>query len=247
MSGTIYKAASGALLQQMRLDILSNNLANVNTAGFKADNPEFRLDPSLTGIAKTRPQSSPILSPYSPPMKVSIDYGGGQAIQTGNPLDVALTGSGFFEIQTQEGLQYTRNGNLTVNVDGVLSTSDGYPIMGDGGEINIQGALVEINESGEIEVDGNVLGKLKVVDFPQPYDLKKVGNTRFIPAKDDVRGQPAEGYTISQGFIEASNVNAIRTMTEIIETTRIFETYQRVMRSADEATSKVVNEVGRSI
>ena len=246
MSGTIYKAAAGALLQQMRLDVLSNNLANVNTVGFKADQPEFRLDPLDKASYPGSPDGK-ILNPYSPPMQVGINYMPGQTVQTGNALDVALMGSGFFEVRTKAGLEYTRNGNLTVNADGVLSSSDGYPVMGEGGEITIQGAKVEIAENGDVVVDGNVLDRLKVVDFPRPYDLKKTGNTRFVPAKTDVRSQPAADYTISQGFVEASNVDAIATMTEIIETTRVFESYQRVIRASDDATAKAVNDVGRSV
>lgn len=246
MSGTIYKAASGALLQQMRLDVLSNNLANVNTSGFKADQPEFRLDLDAA-LWPRPPEPGQTLSPYSPPMQVGIDFSNGQIIQTGNPLDVALMGDGFFEVQTPQGLAYTRNGNLSVNADGVLSTSDGLPVMGEGGEITIDGARVEIGDNGDVVVDGDLVGRLKVVDFPRPYELEKSGHTRFAPARDGVVGQPAEQVTLSQGFVEASNVNAIRTMTEIIETTRVFESYQRVIRASDDATSKAVNEVGRSV
>jgi flagellar basal-body rod protein FlgG len=246
MSGTIYKAAAGALLQQMRLDVLSNNLANVNTVGFKADQPEFRLDPK-TAPFQTTPGDSRKLDPYIPPMQVGINFMAGQAIQTGNTLDVAILGSGFFEVRTGNGLEYTRNGNLTVNTEGVLSSSDGYPVMGEGGEINIQGSKVEIGENGDIVVDGTVLDRLKVVDFQRPYDLRKTGNTRFVPDKTDTRSQPATDYAISQGFVEASNVDAIRTMTEIIETTRVFESYQRVIRASDDATAKAVSEVGRSV
>lgn len=246
MSGTIYKAAAGALLQQMRLDVLSNNLANVNTVGFKADQPEFRLDPKLAP-APPISRDSRKLSPYIPPIQVGINFMSGQAIRTGNALDVALLGSGFFEVRTGDGLEYTRNGNLTVNADGVLSTSDGYPIMGEGGEISIQGAKVEIGANGDVVVDGNVLDRLKVVDFPRPYDLKKTSSTRFVPGNPDMRSQTAADYTISQGFVEASNVDAIRTMTEIIETTRVFESYQRVIRASDDATAKAVSEVGRSV
>ncbi|MEJ2040074.1 MAG: flagellar hook-basal body protein [Desulfosarcinaceae bacterium] len=225
---------------------LSNNLANINTVGFKADQPEFRLDPSADATQNASAQGR-VLNPFSPPMQVGIDFMSGQSIQTGNSLDVAISGSGFFEVRTDNGTEYTRNGNLTVNPDGVLSTSDGFPIMGEGGEINIQGARVEIAENGDVIVDDNVLGRLKVVDFPRPYDLKRTGNTRFVPAKLEVSSQPASDYSIAQGFVEASNVDAIRTMTEIIETTRVFESYQRVIRASDDATAKAVSEVGRSI
>ena len=116
--------------------------------------------------------------------------------------------------------------------------------MGQGGEISIEGSRIEVSEEGEVIVDGNVVGILKVVDFRDPSGLKKTGNSLF---KADAAGDSmidASGYRIAQGALEGSNVDAIRTMTEIIETLRVFESYQRVIRSADEATSKAVNEVG---
>jgi flagellar basal-body rod protein FlgF len=245
MSGTIYKAASGALLQQIRLDVLSNNLANINTVGYKADKPEFRIEPSQPNTVPSA--QNIILSPYTPPLNVAINFTSGQFIQTGNALDVAISGDGFFEVKTPEGLAYTRNGNFTVNPDGVLSTSDGWPVQGESGDISVSGSKVEIGEDGSLFVDGNLLDKLKLVDFPRPYDLRKAGYTRFVPAKSDVMSQPADNYQIEQGFVESSNVNAIRTMTEVIETMRVFETYQRVIRSADDATAKTVNEVGQLV
>ena len=245
MSGTIYKAASGALLQQMRLDVLSNNLANINTVGFKADTPVFRVTEERTGNAPLSPTAGK-LSPYAPPFEHRIDFSGGQLKQTGNRLDLAIAGDGFFEIQTPEGLQYTRKGSFSINENGQLSTAQGWPVMGQGGAITIDSGDFVVNAEGEVLVDGTATGQIRIVDFDKPYDLQKVGDTLFKPTQADARARDAEGCTLSQGFVETSNVNAIRTMAEIIETTRVFETYQRVMRSSDEATSKTVNDVGRS-
>lgn len=245
MSGTIYQAAAGALLQQMRLDLLSNNLANVNTTGFKADLPVFRMDeadaPALPTVSPGR------LSPYAPPMEARTDFGAGPIARTGNALDVALAGKGFFEVQTPEGPKFTRKGNFAINDQGVLSTSEGWPVMGQGGEIAIDGGRVQIDEEGEVFVDGEPVGTLRIVDFAEPYPLVKNGDTLFKP-HDGVEGLPVEPGTtkVVQGYVESSNVDAIRTMTEIIETMRVFEAYQRIIRTADEATAKTVSEVGRS-
>jgi flagellar basal-body rod protein FlgF len=242
MSGTIYKAGAGAILQQLRLEAYANNLANVNTTGFKADEPVFRFD--APEIASDTGDNTPRLSPYALPLQYVTNFEPGPLRQTGSPLDVAIVGKGFLEVQTPDGIQYTRNGSLSINADGELSNNEGWPVMGQSGPINIDGSRVEINEEGQVTVDGNVAGVLKVVDFNNPSALKKVGNSLF---KDDGAGAGlvnAEGSRIAQGTLEASNVDAIRTMTEIIETLRVFETYQRVIRSADEATAKTVNEVG---
>lgn len=243
MSGTIYKAASGALLMQQRLDILANNLANVSTVGYKADRPEFRIPD--TQPVETTETNTPQLSPYSPPMTFHVDFSSGALLQTRNSLDVAIQGDGFFEIQTESGLQYTRKGNFSINDDGMLSTSDGLPVMGQGGEITIEAGRIDINPQGEVYVDGELLDTLKVVDFDKPYELKKTGSNQFVPINDTVTPRDGENYLISQGFVESSNVNAIRTMTEVIETMRVFETYQRVIRASDDATAKTVNDVGR--
>jgi flagellar basal-body rod protein FlgF len=244
MSGTIYQAASGALLMQQRLDVLSNNLANVNSVGYKEDRPKFNFPEIESPSSQT--VSGGQLSPYSPPMTFFVDFSAGGLQQTHNPLDVAITGDGFFEIETNNGTQYTRMGNFTVNQDGLLSTSEGWPVMGQGGPITVTEGRLEINADGNIYVDGDLVDQLKVVDFPKPYPLQKVGSTQFTVADANVVPRQAEGYLISQGFVESSNVNAIRTMTEIIETMRVFESYQKVIQAADDATSKAVNDVGRS-
>lgn len=245
MSGSIYKTGSGAILQQMRLDLFSNNLANVNTAGFKADQPVFRLE--QTEAASSNAENRPSLSPYMIPMEYLTNFEPGALQKTGGKMDVAIVGGGFFEVQTSEGLRYTRNGQFTINENGMLSTAEGWPVMGQGGEIPIEGDRIEFGEDGRITVDGDVVAVLNVVEFGNPNKLKKAGGTLFVP--DNSAGGPvgAENYSISQGVVESSNVNAIRTMTELIETLRAFETYQKVIRAADDATSKTVNEVGRSV
>ncbi len=248
MSGAVYQAAAGALLQQMRMDMLSNNLANINTTGYKADKPAFRLDAAAAPQEVAGNTIPGRLSPYAPPLEALTDFTPGPAGRTGNPLDVAIVGEGFFEVQAPEGLRYTRNGNLTINEEGLLSTSDGWPVMGQGGEIAIDGSKVEITDQGEIYVDGEAVDILKVVAFDQPQELTKTGNTLFL-APQGVAGNSVDEdqVQVAQGFLEGANVDAIRTMTEVIETMRVFEAYQRIIRSVDETTAKTVNEVGKNV
>ncbi len=243
MSGTIYKAAAGAILQQIRLESYANNLANVNTVGFKADQPVFRFDTPVISSG-TADGNTVRLSPYALPLEYVTNFEPGPLVQTGGSTDVAIVGKGFLEVQTPEGLQYTRNGSLTINADGVLSNSEGWPIMGQGGEISIDGGKMEISEEGEVIVDGDVVGVLKLVDFNDPSKLKKTANSLFKAEGTEAGMIEAQGSRFIQGSLESSNVDAIRTMTEIIETLRVFETYQKVIRSADEATAKTVNEIG---
>jgi flagellar basal-body rod protein FlgG len=179
-------------------------------------------------------------------MEQVIDFSSGPMQKTENSLDVAIVGKGFFEVMTKTGPQYTRSGSFSVNTDGYLATSDGSPIMGQGSTIRIDGSSIEFSDTGEVVVDGKVVDRLKVVDFPHPYELQKIGDARFIPKKFNQNPSEAQDFTITQGFVEASNVDAVRTMTELIETMRAFESYQRVIRFADDALSKAVNEVGRT-
>lgn len=247
MSGGIYVAASGALLQQMRLDLLTNNLANVNSPGYKADKPIFRL-PAEDANAASGNQSPVLrqsLSPYTPPFDSVIDLSAGPLKKTGNPLDVAIEGPAFFAVDTPDGEQYTRKGRFIVDADGNLTTSDGFAVLGEGGPISVNGSQVFIDEAGNVTADGKVVGQLKLVSFDLPEALNKTGDALFAANDSDNPPQPAEDVSLSQGYLELSNVNAVQTMTQLIETTRIFETYQRVIAAMDQADGKAVNDVGR--
>lgn len=247
MSGTIYQAAAGALIQQVRLDILTNNLANVDTTGYKADIPVFRLPDSQT--AQTSDTAAmPGMSPYTPPLEAYTNFAPGPLVKTGDDLDVALQGPGFFEVQAPDGARFTRKGNFVINAQGVLATTEGWPVLGKNGPITIDGSRVDINSDGDVSVDGNQVDTLRVVDFDQPGSLSKTSGTYFVPPQG-VQGRVlGQGdVQVAQGFLETSNVNAIKTMTDLIETMRAFESYQRVIRTADDATGKSVNEVGKSV
>lgn len=209
MSGTIYQAAAGALLQQMRLDMLSNNLANVNTTGYKADQPVFRMN-DAQAAAQKRVGPGRIM-PYAPPLSAGTDFTPGALAETGSDLDVAIVGQGFFEVQSPDGPRYTRNGSFSVNAQGLLSTAEGWPVLGQNGSITIDGSRVEISEQGDVYVDDASVGAIRLVDFPNPELLRKAGDTFFM-APEDMVSQPLEDgqALMAQGFVEASNVNAIK-------------------------------------
>jgi flagellar basal-body rod protein FlgG len=244
VNGSIYKTGAGAILQQMRLDVYSNNLANVNTVGFKADLPVFSIEEKETpSNAIGNPAR---LSPYALPLDYETDFKAGPMQNTGSQLDVAIVGRGFFEVMSPQGPQYTRSGQFSINERGELSTQDGWPVMGQGGAIAIDGNRVDIGDDGQVMVDGDIAGVLRVVDFNDPGQLRKSGSTLFKVENPAAGAVDAKDYRISQGSLESSNVDPIRTMTEIIESMRVFETYQKIIRAADNATGKTVNEVGRN-
>jgi flagellar basal-body rod protein FlgF len=248
MSGGMYLAAAGALVQQLRLEVLANNVANISTIGYKGDRSIFQIpEESEPQTFETPIEGIQTLSPYAPPFSTVIDFSQGAIRPTGNPLDVAINGSGFFSIQTPDGVQYTRQGNFTLNSEGVLITPDGYPVQGEGGEITLEGGTIEIDLQGNVYVDGDEVDRLQISDFTNPETLKKAGNGRFVGSDGMIAADRPEESTVSQGYVETANVNPVRAMTEMIETSRAFEAYQKVIQSADEATSKSINDVGKTI
>ena len=259
MDGTLYIAASAALDHQRRLEVITNNLANVNTDGFKADGLAFRLDTGNRDQADGTTQEAAAIKPnqaipqyndYMPAtMKLTgyTDFSDGPARQTGNPLDVALEGRGFFSVRTPGGVNYTRQGSFALNQEGALVTSDGYPVMGEGGELVIEGENVAIDEEGYVSVDGNEVGRLRIVTFTNLNGLVKVGSSLFKPSSPNTVPQSAENTIVKQGYVESSNVNAIRMMTDMIAEMRMVEAYQKMIRTADTANTKAINELGRIV
>jgi flagellar basal-body rod protein FlgG len=259
MSGAIYTATSGALAYQMRLDVLSNNLSNIGTVGFKEDRTVFRaylpasenpldetLQTTLLSEEQTTLESYQVSNALVAFEGTKTDFSPGQLKQTGNAFDLAIDGNGFFCIQTPGGVQYTRKGNFTLNDEGVLANQEGLPVLGNGGEIRfIDGKEFFVDKEGNISIDGEEIDTLKIVNFDDPDRLKKVGNTLFESTDPNMIEEKAENFNLNQGFIELSNVDAIRVMLEMIEVLRGYESYKKAIQSVDDITSKAINEVGQ--
>ena len=251
MTDIVYSVASGTTAQMQRLEILSNNLANASTAGFKADHPVFGTYlPMEESDAGEAPPDDTLQLPGSTHVKIGAtrtDFSSGLLRRTGNALDAALVGPGFFVVQTDGGEQYTRDGQFRLDESGRLVSSDGQPVMGDGGEIRLAGDQVTIVVSGGIWIDGAQVARLKTVVFDTPEKLQKMGRTRFSAPPEVTPRSPENPVGVKQGYLEQSNVDTIRTMTEMIDTLRAYESYQKAMRSADDSTAKVINEVGQPV
>jgi flagellar basal-body rod protein FlgG len=244
MNSGIYPAVSGSLAAMRRLDVISNNLANVNTPGYKKDKMSFEgllagpVNPPAVPQGRT---ADPILQKEN----IYIDYAAGPTSRSGNPLDLALDGDGFFAVTTPEGTAYTRQGNFHPSVDGTLVTADGYPVQGSGGApIRIQGSNVEIDVKGAIMVDGVEAGTISVVDFEKPYALTKSGSALFVSADPQIIPR-AGNARIQQGHLEGSNVESISEMVQLIETNRFFEACSKVIKGFDDIAAKAANELGR--
>ncbi len=251
MSDSIYMATSGALCNQQRLEILSNNLANINTTGFKEEMaylrvtevpPEVKESLDNTVVTDTTP-TAPLWQELE--SRTVFSQGGLKA--TGSPFDLAIDGQAFFCVQTPEGVGYTRNGSFTRGAQGELTTHEGFTVLGESGPIQIDdGHRVTVDETGNVSVDGTQVAKLRLVEMDQPHFLRRLGGTLFdAPPDSAIQQTPSETARVLQGHLELSNVEAVRTMTEMIDVLRGFEAYQKAIRQIDEAEAKAINDVGR--
>jgi flagellar basal-body rod protein FlgG len=248
MSDGIYRATAGALIQQLRLDILSNNLANINTVGFKEDRAHFELIPEeMSEISEPAADAAAMLAPTlsgDPYLQYYVNFSQGPLNLTGNPLDLAISGDGFFNVQTPDGVQYTRKGNFVLAENGLLVTQEGYPVQGQNGNIELMGESITVGEDGSIQVDGSTVATLSITHFHEPQKLQKAGASLFVLPEDAVSGEPSDSFNIMQGYVEMANVDPVRGMVEMIEALRVFEAYQKMLETLDGVDSQAVSDVG---
>jgi len=251
MSYGLYAAVSGSMVQEKRMEILSNNLANVNTSGFKEDRPIFRefynKVQNTIMLTDTASQGSSMLAQkmnmgYLTFSGVKTDFSAGDMKYTGNPLDVAINGPGFFVVDTPRGELYTRMGNFSLNDKGELVTHEGYTLKGKGKSIKIEGTEITIDRKGAVTVDKVEVDTLKLVDFEDYTALRKVGDNLFEDSGGNVR--KAEECEIKHRTLELSNINIVKEMVKMIDVLRLYESYQKVIQSLDETTSRATREVG---
>ncbi|HYE79837.1 MAG TPA: flagellar hook-basal body protein [bacterium] len=246
--------AGGALLQQAYdLEVTANNVANLNTVGFKADKTSYRTfqEVLLGRTNENRPApavgnflrgSGEIQAPY-------IDFGQGVLTATGNPLDLAIRGPGFFTIQQADGsLGYTRAGNLVLDDTRTLITTAGQSVLDDQGlpvTVPDNGAL-QVDPRGQLTVAGQPVARLGLVNFIDPAQLEKLGGNTFRD-KGGAGPVPVAGNTmVQQGFLERSNVSALGSMAQLTIVLRSFEASQKVVTMMDETLRQAAADLGRS-
>ncbi len=228
-------ASMGAARQQDRIThMISNNLSNVQTPGFKKDIPVFNTFLSQAG---ERLNGGPIETSMTV-------FQQGIVHPTGNSLDLAIEGQGFFKVKTEYGVRYTRGGNFTLDKEQRLVNTNGNPVLGRNGEITIRGKNVVIDTEGSVKVDGNVTGQIALVTFADLQQLSKEGHMLY--AADGEMGEITAGSSqIIQGSLEQSNVNPVEEMINLLDSYRSFESCLRLIQSNDSLDSKAVNELGR--
>lgn len=222
MEDSIYIALSGQVATQRRLDVLSNNIANVNTPGFKAEKPMF-----LEYIEKL--ENQPLRDRNQRRISMVSDYGvytdfkQGAFEQTGSPLDLALNGDGFFVVDMGGGKHaYTRNGSFQIDAQRQLVTSAGQPVLDSNNNpivIPNGDAQIRVNDDGTVSTETGVVGQLQVAKFEREQFMTPLGSSLH---STDEQPQPANGTQIKQGMLESSNVNAIEGITNLIEVNRAY-------------------------
>lgn len=257
----IYIAASAGLKQGRKMEVIAQNLANVNNTGYKRDRLVFKeMMPSFKQETGLDEANKVLASPERSNSNVSYvaitdhftDFKPGAFKETGGALDLALDGPGFFSVQTEEGVRYTRNGNFRLDTQNRLVNQKGQPILNEESQpivIDAKGADIGIDKNGNISVGTGLinisLGNIKLVDFENPKSLKKIGDGLFINSDPTVEPKQATEVSTRQGFLENSNVASVEEMTDMLATLRLFETYQKMIQSIDSMDDQSVNDIGR--
>jgi flagellar basal-body rod protein FlgF len=244
MIRTIYQAAAGMMAQFARQLTLATNLANIETPGYRQQESTIRDFQQMFLLRLGRGEASPIgtLSTAVRWDKPLVDLRQGSLIETGRPLDLALAGRAFFAIQTPDGVEYTRDGRFQLDAQRRLVTADGHPVLGEQGPLMLPAGDIWVEPDGTILVGEQVVGRLLLVEFPPDAQFEPVAGNRY---RTDATGAPSETTGVSQGFLEASNVDLTQTLTDMLAATRSYQLAARSLQLADETLRLAVNSVGR--
>lgn len=243
----IYTSGLGMTRETKRLDIVSNNLANASTTGFKSDGAvcgtfkkalnDVMVSGSRIDVANYTPD---IVNTYT-------KFSQGSLQNTGNSTDFAISNddSAFFTVEDNNGDRlYTRDGSFIIDKENYLVTPDGYRVLGTDGYINIEGNEFGVSTTGQVSGNnGEVIGNLLITSFDDTEALSKVGNN-MLKASDDAVSKAFDGE-IQQGYLEMSNVNTVNEMVNMIAISRAYEANQKVLQSQDEMLGKAVSDVGK--
>lgn len=258
MIRALYTSAVGMTTQMKRMDVLSNNIANVNTTGYKKDiTVTSAFDDALAKRTHDLENKALLMNParsigditYGVYVnEVYTDFSQGNIKTTHGTYDLAIGGSGFFVVSKPDANgnameRYTRDGSFTVDAAGYLVTKDGGRVQGQNGDITLPNGTVTIEQNGEIYVDGELQATLKVTDFEDLKTLRKQEDNYLVRTNDTV--DKAFAGQILQGSLETSNVNTVKEMVDLITVNRIYEANQKVITTLDQQLQRSAQEIGR--
>jgi flagellar basal-body rod protein FlgG len=238
------------ITQMQRMDVVTNNMANTDTTGYKKDKvashaftEAFMSRVNDPGVRLFRDSRIGGLGQGVFIDEVYTDFTNGSLQQTNGSLDIAISGRGFFIVNVNGEELYTRDGSFILRADGVLITKDGGVVQGENGAIELPGGVIDIDENGRIFVDEVLIDQIMMTDFADSTVLRKLQDNyyRVLPNAETL---PFEGL-LSQGFLENSNVNTVREMVEMIALSRSYETNSRMITIHDTMLGRAVNDIGR--
>jgi flagellar basal-body rod protein FlgF len=234
---------------QRELDVVSNNIANLNTTGFKADNVVFQ-EFLMPGARANQFAGADRQLSFVQDRATWLDLSQGPVEHTGNPLDVAISGNAFLTVQTPRGERYTRNGALQINAQGQLVTSEGLQVIGQNGPIVFQpndrdisigiDGLISVRE-GQNTTDSQ-RGKLKLASFDQPQRLQKDGTSTYMAPAGVTPQVPADAR-VTQGAVEKSNVKSVMEMTRMVEVTRAYTQIATMLQSQSDTRKSAIDKL----
>jgi flagellar basal body rod protein FlgG len=234
-------AASGLRARMESLDLLANNMANASTGGYKADREFYSLYVAPEAQDPDSPATMPVIE------KPWTDLSQGLLAPTGNPLDVALEGKGFFGVSGPNGTLYTRNGSFHLAADGTLVTANGYPVRSaTGGSLTAQGSVpIDIASDGTVQQNGQAIGQLDIADFTSTAGLSKQGGNYFRVLDPSVQPSAAAGTSVEQGKLEASNTGTAESAVRLVNIMRQFEMLQKAVSIAGDMSKQAIEQVAK--
>jgi len=244
MDSLAITAASGMRARMESLDMLANNIANSETGGYKTDREFYNIYTAAdaTGAEYQDPSGLPVIE------KNYTDFSAGVMRPTSNPLDFAIQGKGFFTVNSPAGVAYTRNGSFQISASGTLVTADGNAVLDNQGKtITLDPSVpVSVGADGTITQSGSTAAQIALVDFANPGDLSKQGNTMFRPADPKTLPVAAPaGSEVQQGKLEGSNVSSTEAAVRLVSVMRQFEMMQKAITISNEMNAKTIQEVAK--
>ncbi len=252
MLRSIYLSATNMVVQRAKVDVITNNIANTDTTGYKSDTLVSRSfsdmlisrlnDPNVLNTS----QSVGTLNTGVHVDELITDFSQGALEETGNDGDLAINGeNAFFVVSTTAGDRYTRDGSFYLNSNGHLVTASGNLVMGENGAgIQVKSSEFAVDSQGNVLVDGKSVGKLRLVSFSDTGALRKAGDNLFYNY-GGTTVSTATDYSVKQGYLETSNTSITNQIVDMMSASRSYETSQRIVKMLDESLGKAVNEVGR--
>ncbi len=239
MENATYVVLSMQMALETGFDVIANNIANVNTTAYQAQEVMF------TEYLANAAGSGEISYVYD--VAVMRDVTPGPSVATGNPLDVAIVGEGYFMIETANGIRYTRNGSFRLDGDGQLVSAGGGAVLGEGDQpffLTADETAITISRDGTVSTENGAIGRLRLVTFENEQEMIKVGDSLFTTEEPPLEATEAE---VIQGMIEQSNVQAVLELTRMIEVSRAYQRAQQIIEAGDQLELSVIRTLTESV